>query len=323
MTAARLLPDADTLVLQQVPVPVPDPGWALVQVRAAGLCHTDLHLMAGLRYSAPNAADYTVTLPRTLGHEVAGVVTAVGAPEDDRWLGAAVAVGRGNRGGTTPGMHFDGGFAQYCAVPVDTLVPIPDGVDFDVAAVATDAVSTAYSAVRHAGGVEAGDRVAVIGLGGLGLSAVRIAALTGATVFGVDIDPARHAPAAEAGCRRCVTDVRALDGEKLTVVVDLVGGTTTGAAVDALQPGGRVALVGMSAEPVTLSSLSVVLGRKSVIGSLGSRPGTLAAVLDLISTGQLTPAVEVVPFAGLADAFERLHRGKVSGRLVTRPQASG
>ncbi|MTD12401.1 zinc-binding dehydrogenase [Nakamurella sp. YIM 132087] len=320
MRAAVLYPEASAVRIVDVPEPRPATGWAVLEVGAAGLCHTDLHVMEGMQFSAKNTVDYTVTRPRILGHEVAGTVVEVGDPADDEWLGRRVAIGSGEQRHVTPGMHIDGGLAQFCAVPVTSLVTVPDGVPIEIAAVAPDSISTAYSAVHQAGAISAADRVAVIGLGGLGLSAVRIAGLSGATVFGVDIDPSRFAAAEAAGARSCVGDVTELTDEGLSLVIDFVGGRTTSAAVDAVGVAGRVVLVGLGASQMTVSPLSLVLGRKSLIGSLGSPKGqVLRKVLDLIAAGQITPAVEAVPFDELVSAYDRLRSGKVLGRMVTRP----
>jgi propanol-preferring alcohol dehydrogenase len=230
MRAARLLPDRNTLAYCEVPEPTPQPGWALLEVKAAGLCHTDIHVMDGVQFAARNTVDYTVTRPRTLGHEVAGVVSAVGDRADEEWVGRAVAFGSGETTRATPGMHIDGGLARFCVVPVSNLVRVPDGVSLDTAAVATDSISTAYAAVHQAARVTAGDRIAVIGLGGLGLNAVRISSLVGATVFGVDIDAGRFDLARKAGAETCVGHIGELADQRVSAVLDFVGGETTGAA---------------------------------------------------------------------------------------------
>jgi alcohol dehydrogenase, propanol-preferring len=220
MYAARLLEGARELRHEEVQAPALPPGWALLKVEAAGLCHTDLHVMEGVQFSAPTGIDYTVHRPRILGHEVAGTVVEVGEGVDSSLLGAAVAAGASNVPGATPGMHMDGGFAELCVVPAANLVRIAEGVGFEVAAVATDSVRTAYAAVTGAGAVTSDDRVAVIGLGGLGMSAVRTAVLRGAEVYGIDIDPRRFDAAAAAGASRCSGSVMDLVDLRPTLVVD-------------------------------------------------------------------------------------------------------
>jgi alcohol dehydrogenase, propanol-preferring len=104
-----------------------------------------------VQFSAATGIDYTVYRPRILGHEVAGTVVQVGEGVNSSMLGAEVAAGGSNVPGATPGMHIDGGFAEFCTVPAANLVRIAKGVDFGVAAVATDSVRT--STVRARAGM--------------------------------------------------------------------------------------------------------------------------------------------------------------------------
>lgn len=320
MYAARLLEGARELRHEEVPPPAPPPGWALLKVEAAGLCHTDLHVMDGVQFSAATGIDYTVYRPRILGHEVAGTVVQVGEGVNPSMLGAAVAAGGSKVPGATPGMHIDGGFAEFCTVPAANLVRIAKGVDFGVAAVATDSVRTAYAAVTGAGAITSEDRVAVIGLGGLGMSAVRSAVLHGAEVYGIDIDSRRFDAAAAAGASRCSSSVMDLVDLRPTLVVDFVGGSTTADALSAVQLGGRVVLVGLGAREVTIDPIALTLGKKSLIGSVGAfTPTDFEDVMALLGRGELTPQVEEIPFAEINAGYDRLRRGEVQGRLFTRP----
>ncbi len=324
MHAARLMPDSDVLTFGEIPEPGVREGWALVRVEAAGLCHTDVHVMEGVQFTTRNGADYTITRPIVLGHEVAGVVVAVGSASDAGLVGTAVAAGGRANPPVTPGMHIDGGFAELCALPVGSLVPIPAGVDFETAAVATDSIKTSYVAVTRVAHVGPDDRVVVIGLGGLGLSAVQVARLRGARVFGVDINPARFDLAVQYGAEACATSIVELERHQPTAVVDFVGGATTAQALDSVSANGRVVLVGLGNGSVEVDATGLVLGRKSLIGSLGSQhTEDFVAVLDHVARGEITATLERVDFADLNDAYRRLRDGQVSGRLVTKPVRPG
>ncbi|MER5889481.1 zinc-binding dehydrogenase [Streptomyces sp. NPDC001941] len=311
------------LSLETLPDPVPGPGWVVVDIEAAGLCHSDLHITAGMDLGAGLA----VTTPLTLGHEGAGVISAVGEGVEefsvgDR-VGIALVVHPVETMDFAPGVGCDGAFAEKELVPASALVRIPDGVSFAEAAVATDSVATAYHAVRAAGAVKPGQRVAVIGLGGLGLNAVHIAEYLGAQVYGVDINPAARAAAEEAGAVTCWPDTAHLAALAPDVIVDFVGAAaTTAAAADAVRPGGRVVLVGLSETVAPLPIASVVTRNVQLIGSLGASKDELREVYDLIASGALTPAATEVEFHELPAAMDRLARGQVRGRLYTRPRAA-
>lgn len=320
MRAARLWQGRNDLVLEDIEIPEVPPGWALVRVEAAGLCRTDLHLMDGVRFTTRFGRDYTVARPRVLGHEIAGTVAAVGDGVGSVAVGQRVAAGGRRVPGTSPGLHIDGGFAEFCALPATHLVPVPDHVSLDAAAVATDSVLSAFVAVTRAGAVRPGETVGIIGLGALGTSGLRTAVLRGATVYGVDVDASRHGAAEALGAAGCFDDVEALADVAPSLIVDFVGGATTRTALDVVQPGGRVVVVGLDAHDITVDSFALVLGRKSLVGSLGSdHTSDFEEVVRHLAAGDFHPQVEVIGFDDLNAGFDRLRRGDVRGRLVVRP----
>lgn len=231
------------------PLPVPGPGEARVKVAGCGLCHTDLGFAYdGVRTRRP--------LPLVLGHEIAGVVDAVGE-------GVAVPVGTAVvvpavlpcgtcddcRAGASmickrqvmPGNDLDGGFASHLVVPARGLCPVPGasadadrpigprGLTLRHLAVIADAASTPFQAVRRAG-VAPGDLAVVIGLGGVGGYAVQLARIAGAHVVGLDLSPDRRAAAEALGCGRTF-DPKALGGKELKAAISAhakeVGAPTT------------------------------------------------------------------------------------------------
>ncbi|MET9359700.1 zinc-binding dehydrogenase [Streptomyces sp. NPDC006632] len=307
--------------METIPDPEPGPGWVVVDIEAAGLCHSDLHIMSGM-----DLGDLTVKAPVTLGHEGAGVISAIGEGVRDFEVGDRVGIALVSHpveaARFAPGVGHDGAFAERELAHVSTLVHIPDNVTFAEAAVATDSVATAYHAVRTAGSVRRGRAVGVIGLGGLGLNGVRIAHLLGATVYGVDINPAAHGPALEAGATACFQDVSGLAARHPDVIVDFAGtDTTVASAVASVRPGGCVVLVGLGTPVAAIPVASLVMRNVRLVGSLGASKDELREVYDLIASGALKPAVQEVPFAELPAAMDRLARGEVRGRLYTRPRA--
>ncbi|WEP00882.1 zinc-binding dehydrogenase (plasmid) [Streptomyces sp. FXJ1.172] len=317
MQAFRYVAKGEPLRLTDVPDPVPDPGWVVVHVEAAGLCHSDVHVLDG-------TIEPTRRPPFTLGHEVAGTVLTLGAGVEEYAVGDRVAVAivahPQVQAHYAPGIGVDGGYAERLVAHASTLVPVPDGVSTVHAAVATDSVVTAYHAVRTEAGARPGDVIAVVGLGGLGLNGVRTAVLAGATVYGVDINPDTFEAARAAGASDCFTDLAAVADLRPDAVVDFAGvGSTTSGAVDAVRRRGRVVLVGLGTNTTGFSTGSLVRKSVELRGSYGASKDELRQVLDFIARGRIEPVVEEIPFAGLNEGLDRIRRGAVRGRLVTRP----
>lgn len=221
-----------------------------------------------------------------------------------------------------PGLAVDGGYAEQTVAHVSTLVAVPDNVSFAQAAVATDSVATAYHAVRSSAEVRQGQTVGIIGLGGLGLNGVRVAALQSAKVYGVDINRATFVPARQMGAAGCFTDIAELKALHPDVIVDFAGtGSTTAAAIEAVRAGGRVVVIGLEAGTAEINISSMVMRSIQLHGSLGASKADLVEVYNLISAGDLRPTIEEVALSDVPAALDRLHRGEVTGRLVTNPQA--
>jgi len=243
----------------------------------------------------------------TLGHEVAGVVEKVGAsvttskPGDRVCLhynvtcGSCTACASGNEqfcpNCRMIGHYTDGGFAQYIAVPERNALPLPAEIPFEQGATLMCASATAYHALRKAR-LRAGETAAIIGVGGLGMSAVQLARVFGAlTVFAVDIREESLELAAAYGAvpvnARSVDPVgeirRLTGGRGADVAVELIGmSKTMHQAVQCLAPLGRAVLVGITREPLTLNTYNEVLGGEAqVIGSNDHLLSELPTVIEM------------------------------------------
>lgn len=327
MKAFRFLGAEEGLALRELPVPTPGPGQALIQVKAAGLCHSDTHVLHG------GGAAWMCALPITLGHEVAGIITSLGdGPAPPSSLSAPLKVGdrvavacvghpiQERNFQEALGVGCDGGYADYAVAPLKNLVRLPDSVSFVDAAVATDSIATAYHAVVAEGGVSESTTVAVIGLGGLGLNGVAIAALRGARVFGVDINTDKFEQARQLGAARCATSLTQFEDETFDVVLDFAGAQpTVEAAVATVRPGGRVVLVGLAAQKVQITTTSLVTQNVSLKGSTSASIQEFREVLDLLASGSLKPYVQEIPFEDIPKGLEMLGKGEVNGRLYTIP----
>ena len=182
MKAIRLIEPQHPLQLQNIPAPIIGTNDVLVRVKAAGICHTDVHYRAGKSPVHP--------LPRTLGHEIAGIVEQVGDNVSSVNIGDRVCVhyvlscgicyycNSGNEQfcvqGSMIGRYADGGYAEYISVPQGNLVPLPDEIPFEQGAILMCSSATAFHALRKSR-LQGGENVAIFGIGGLGLSAVQLA----------------------------------------------------------------------------------------------------------------------------------------------------
>ena len=311
MRSVQLLETAHPLVDREVRRPDPGPMDALLRVKAAGICRSDLHYRTGTSFAGP--------LPLTLGHENAGVVESLGVDAASQARGLGIEVGdrvavhyliscgscrfcmAGHEqfcaDGAMIGKHVDGGFAEFLRVPVRNLVPVPDGVPSEWAAVMMCSTATAVHAL-HRAELRAGDRVAVYGVGGLGISAVQLALAMGALeVYAIDIDADRLARAARLGA----VTVHSLDGDPAGVVSELsCGGVdvaievlglpeTIDAAIRSLAPLGRAAIAGIAEKPASINTYRDVVGREAcVVGVSDHTRAEAEYVLDLAARGKLS-----------------------------------
>lgn len=292
-----------------VPRPIAGAGQVLVQVKASGLCHSDVGYMEG---TIPLA----VPLPVILGHEASGVIAELGEGVEGWEVGDAVA--SAISADDAPGVTRDGAYAEYILVTASKLVRLPAGMDWGQAAAATDAGVTSYTGVIVHGGVKAGDRVGIVGLGGLGMTGARIAVISGATVYGVEPKESSHAYARGQGVAEVYSDVADLAGMDLDVVIDFAGfGTTTAGAIRAVRPGGTVVLVGLGVAEVTFGAIDLVARAVHLRGSTpAGDPAHLEAVIAMMSTGDLQVQATPVTFDEIPEGLGRLHLGAVAGRLV-------
>lgn len=333
MLAGRLHLDTLRFAVEEVPVPEPGPGEVLVAIRASGVCLSDVHMVDGsmpLRAAGREAV--------TLGHESAGVVAALGPGVRPERLGERVllqamqpcgrcpACRRDRRPCLAPrtrGVDLDGGWAQYAAVRADMLVPVPDGLPLEQAAVIPDAVSTPYAAVVDTAGLRPAQSVGVWGVGGLGAHAVAVCRMVGAhPVIALDPLPGARERALAFGADVALDPLdpatpRALwdltDGRGLDVALDLAGvSAVRDQAASALGVGGVLVLVGMVGGPLTVpDSVMFTAKRNQVRGHVGCEGEHLEQLARLAASGRLDLSAsvsELVPLADAADALDRLQR---------------
>jgi propanol-preferring alcohol dehydrogenase len=325
-------------------MPTCGPGDVLVRIRAAGICHSDVHYRAGRARVEP--------LPLTLGHEVAGEIARVGEQVSGLRVGDPVCLhylvtcaqcddclaGREQfcATGKMLGHFTDGGWAEYIAVPARNAVPLPPGVPFAQGAVMMCSSATSLHALRK-GRLTVGETVLVVGAGGLGMSAVQLAlALGAADVIAVDRDPAKLALAERFGARtlqataltpdEVVAQVRVMTkGRGVDVALELVGKPDTmRTALQSLAPLGRAVVVGLSAIDLPVDTYRDLIGREAeLIGSNDHLLSELyelvamadAGVLDLTDVVTHTVPLQAVDINGVLDALDR-HQAPVRTVVV-------
>lgn len=267
MHAVRLTQLATPLIDADIPEPSPEPGDVIVDIHAAGICHSDAHYRAG---------GGSVTLPLTLGHEIAGVVSSTGQ---------RVALHYLHEDGRMLGKEVDGGYAQRIAVPAANAIPIPDGVSFEAAAVMMCSTATAYHAFRLSA-LQPGESVGILGFGGLGASAVQLAQVLGASrVFAIDRVPEKLNVAESFGAvPAAVEELRDID-----VVLDFAGHpATTLQALRSLRRGGRIMIVAINLRELALDPYRDVLAQeRRIIGVSDHTREELVELLDLARRGAI------------------------------------
>jgi len=274
-------------------MPLPAPHEVRIKVQACGICHSDVltkqGLWPGIRY------------PRIPGHEIAGVIDAIGSNVDDWKSGERVGVGwhgghcghcdqcrRGHfvlcRRALIPGISYDGGYAEYMVAPREALARIPDELSNVNAAPLLCAGITTFNAIRN-GGAVAGDLVAILGMGGLGHLGVQFSSKMGFRTAAIARGEDKAALARQLGAHHYIDSttqdvanaLTALGGAKI-ILATATSGKAMSAAVGGLGIDGKMIIVGVSQEPVEVSTAHLIGGRRSIQGwpsGLRSIPRTL------------------------------------------------
>ena len=339
MKAAVLEQFHKPLQLKEVSIPSPGPGEVLVKVMASGLCGSDLHIQEGKVRSVP--------LPHIPGHEMAGVVEAMGegcerVRSGERVVSAIdITCGKCRYCLTKRpnlcsrlqriGFERNGSHAEYMVVPEGNLYPIGQTISWEKAAVIPDAVSCMLHAVKDQADCHVGDRVCFLGVGGLGLQGVQIARHLGAAVYCTSRQDRKLEIAEAFGAHHCVntqkTDLRReierlTGGELCDVVFDNIGiESSVQAALDIVRPGGRVIIVGYVDAAFRADYQDMMMHEKEIVGIRASTPDNLKEAISLVEQGVVDPYVfDVRPLCEINEAMDRLRRGGSLGRTVLLPQ---
>lgn len=313
-------------------IPEPGAGQVRIKVEACGICHSDSMTKEG-RWPG-------IQYPRVPGHEIAGIVDALGTGVAGWTQGRRVGVGwHGGHCGQcdscrrgdfvtcqvaaqVPGISYDGGYAEYMIAPAGALASIPDGLSAAEAGPLMCAGITTFNSLRNSG-ARPGDLVAVLGVGGLGHLGIQFAAKMGfrtaAIARGMDKEPlARRLGAShyiDSHAHDPAVELRKLGGAKV-ILATVTSGQAMSAALGGLGVDGKLIILGAAAEPLEVPAIPLILGRRSI---LGWPSGSSIDSQDTLSFSALTGVramTEVFPLERATEAYEHMMSGKARFRAV-------
>jgi D-arabinose 1-dehydrogenase-like Zn-dependent alcohol dehydrogenase len=311
--------------IEDVPTSDPGPNQVLIRIHASGLCYTDVHQTKG---------ELPGSFPRILGHEPVGEIVAVGPGVRSRRVGDRVGVpwvqascGRCEwclRGRqlfcpnlVSTGQEAPGGHAEYMPAYADATMLLPDGVSYEQAAPIFCAGYTVWSGFRWAD-PQPHERVAVVGIGGLGHLAVQYAKAAGFETIAVSHSPDKDKLVRELGADEVVRDGKGLVGAGGVDIV-LATGNSTEAMADAIQglrPDGRLVVMGFEGKPLPVSPADLIVRRLKIVGSQQNGREYLYEALDYVAKGKVKVITETYSLAEVNKAYDRVAEGKVRFRAV-------
>ncbi len=311
----------------------PAAGYARVKVQACGICHSDSLTKEG---HWPG-----IVYPRSPGHEIVGVIDAVG--EDAEPWKAGDRVGIGWHGGhcgkcescrrgdfitcanlQIPGISYDGGYSEFVFAPVEALARVPGELAPEEAAPLMCAGITTFNALRNSG-ARPGDLVAIQGIGGLGHLGIQFASNFGFETVAIGRGDDKKSLALKLGARTYI-DSKSQDvarellglGGARVILATAAEGKAMGSLIDGLGIGGRLVIVGASPDPFAVSSLQLILTRKSIVGWPSGTSIDSEDALKFAAANGVRPMIEVFPLERAADAYDRMISGKVRFRSVLK-----
>ena len=331
MRAVQVARAGGSLELVERDVPEPGHGEVRVRVEACGVCHSDSLTVEG---QWPG-----LSFPRIPGHEIAGVIDALGAGVVG-WR-ARQRVGVGWFGGhcghcescrrgwlidcrnlRIPGMSYDGGYAEAMVAPADAIAAIPDEFGAAEAAPLLCAGVTTFNALRHSGAMP-GDLVAILGVGGLGHLGVQFANRLGFRTVAIARGADKEALSRKLGAHHFINSAT----EDVAAALNRLGGaravlaTVTSAkamtpVIDGLAVRGRLVVVGVDAEPIQVSPLQLIGASRSVVGHAAGASIDLQDTLAFSALWGVRPMIETMPLARAPQAYARMMQGDARFRMV-------
>ena len=331
MRAMQVAGPAEAFSLVQKPIPQPQSGEVRIRVKACGICHSDSYTQQG-RWPG-------ISYPRAPGHEIAGVIDALGAGVTTWKPGARVGVGwNGGFDGTCaaclrgdfimcanhriPGISYDGGYQEFMIAPANVLAPIPDEISFVEAAPLLCAGITTYNSLRHSG-ARAGDLVAILGVGGLGHLGVQFASKMGFRTIAIARGRDKEKLARRLGATEYIDsqseDVAArlqgLGGARV-VLATVTSAKAMAATINGLGIDGELWIVGAPDEPLEVNVGALIGRRRSIKGWPSGIAADSADTLRFAVQSGVRPMIETMALEKAQEAYDKMMRGDARFRMV-------
>jgi D-arabinose 1-dehydrogenase-like Zn-dependent alcohol dehydrogenase len=312
-------------------IPEPGAGHVRIRVQACGICHSDALTKEG---HWPG-----ISYPRVPGHEVAGVIDALGAGVSAWREGQRVGVGwHGGHDNTCPqcrrgdfincrnqkiaGISYDGGYQEYMLAPVEALAAIPDSLNAAEAAPLLCAGITTFNALRHSG-AHPGDLVAVLGVGGLGHLGIQFASKLGYRVAAIGRG-AEDAPLAKKLGASFYIDSRAersaealrRQGGAQVILATAPSSKAMSEAFEGLGPNGKLMVVGATMDALEVTPVQLIMGSRTIQGWASGVPADSEDTLRFAELSGVRPMIETYPLAKAAEGYARMMSGKAEFRVV-------
>lgn len=324
------------LELVEREIPEPQPGWVRIKVDACGICHSDTLVKDGLWPG--------IQYPRVPGHEVIGVVDAVGERVKPWKKGQRVGVGwhGGNCGYCdhcrrgeffacevsllTTGISFDGGYAEYMVARAEAIALVPEGISATDGAPLMCAGVTTFNALRNSGAT-GGDIVAVLGIGGLGHLGVQFAANMGFNTVAIARGKDKEAFAKQLGARYYIdsrssdpaAELNKLGGAKV-IIATVTNAEAMAATLGGLAPNGVLMVIG-AAGPISVDPILLITGCRSVKGWYSGTSIDSQDTLNFSAANDVHSMNEIFPLDRAAEAYDRMMSGKARFRVVLNVSA--
>lgn len=334
MKAAQVQEKGGDFIIVDLDKPKPGKKEVLLKVEACGICHSDAFVKDG---TFPG-----IEYPRVPGHEVVGIVEEIGE-EVKMWKkGQRVGVGwhgghcfecdpcrRGDfincQNARVSGISYDGGYAEFMVAPQEAIAAVPDELTSAEAAPLLCAGITVYNALRNSG-IKPGDVVAIQGIGGLGHLAVQYAVKMGMRTVAISHSNNKKELAEKLGAQHFINTnqedpVKALQdlgGAKLILATAPVSSAIT-AIVDGLGIDGKILIVAATGDPVEVSPMQLLMGRKSVSGWPSGTAKDSEDTLHFSALTGTTPMIEEYPLKEVNEAYDRMINNKARFRVVLKP----
>ena len=317
--------------LVQKEFPEPGPGHVRIRVQACGICHSDVLTKEGLWPG--------IQYPCSPGHEVAGIVDAVGPDVPVFKTGQRVGLGwhgghcnycepcrRGDfilcKNAQIAGISYDGGYADYVIAPANALAFMPDGLSPVDAGPLMCAGVTTFNALRN-GGARPGDTVAIVGIGGLGHLGVQFAAKSGYRTVAIARGSDKAQLASQLGAHVYIDNQNqdpAAELQKLGGAKIILATVTAAAAIEAvaggLKEGGKLIVVGVPERPLSINTIPLIIAEQSIGGWPSGTGMDSEDTLNFSALTGIRPQTEVFPLEKAAEGYDRMMSGKARFRAV-------